>query len=76
MTQIIAFAGRLANDVTAVATGVAVLFIAWGGVRWVISSGNPHRQAEARGGIVAAGIGLAVALSANLLAHLVVAALR
>ena len=74
--RVAAFAGHLADDVTAVAVSIAVLFIGINGVRWVISSGNPHRQAEAKSGLFAAGVGLAITLSAGLLARLIVAALR
>lgn len=74
--QVTAFAGRLTSDVTAVAASVAVLFIAINGVRWTTSGGNPHRQAEARSGLLAAVGGLAVALSANLIVSLILAALR
>ncbi|MDT4922628.1 MAG: Type secretion system pilin [Pseudonocardiales bacterium] len=70
------FASRLTNYVTAVAASVAILFIAVNGIRWTMSSGNPSRQAEAKNGLVAAGAGLAIALSANLVVNLVVAALR
>ncbi len=69
------FASRLTNYVTAVAASVAILFIAVNGVRWTMSSGNPARQTEAKNGLVAAGTGLAIALSANLVVNLVVAAL-
>jgi hypothetical protein len=74
--QVAGFAARLADDVTAVAVSIAVLFIAINGVRWLASGGSPHRQAEAKAGLVAAGLGLAITLSAGLLARLVVAALR
>lgn len=70
------FASRLTNYVTAVAASVAILFIAVNGIRWTMSSGNPARQTEAKNGLVAAGSGLAIALSANLVVNLVVAALR
>jgi hypothetical protein len=70
------FASRLTNYVTAVAASVAILFIAVNGIRWTMSSGNPARQAEAKNGLVAAAAGLAIALSANLVVNLVVAALR
>ena len=70
------FASRLTNYVTAVAASIAILFIAVNGVRWTMSAGNPARQAEAKNGLVAAGAGLAIALSANLVVNLVVAALR
>lgn len=69
------FASRLTNYVTAVAASVAVLFIAVNGVRWTMSSGNPAKQADAKNGLTAAGTGLAIALSANLVVNLVVAAL-
>jgi hypothetical protein len=74
--QLSAFAGRLTTYVTAVAASIAVLFMAWNGVRMMMASGDPARQAEARGGLVAAGLGLAVVLCAGLIVHLVVAALR
>jgi len=70
------FAARLTDYVTAVAASIAVLFLAYNGVRWTMSGGHPVRQAEARHGLIAAGAGLVVALSANLIVALVVAALR
>lgn len=70
------FASRLTNYVTAIAASVAVLFMSVNGVRWTMSSGNPARQAEAKAGLVSAAAGLAIALSANLVVNLVVAALR
>src|SRR4051812_10902103 len=51
------FASRLTNYVTAVAASVAVLFIAVNGVRWTMSSRNPAKQAEAKNGLAAAGVG-------------------
>lgn len=70
------FASRLTHDVTALAASVAVLFLALSGVRWTMSSGNPVRQAEARSGLIAAATGLAIALSANVIVDLLLAALR
>ena len=74
--QVKSFASRLTTYVTVVAASVAVLFIALNGIRWTMSSGNHTRQAEARAGLLAAAAGLAIALSAGLIVHLVVAALR
>lgn len=76
IAEVRSFATRLTGYVTAVAASVAVLFIAVNGVRWTMSSGNPLRQGEARHGLVAAGAGLAIALSANVLVNLVVSALQ
>lgn len=74
--QVTAFAARLTDYVTAVAASVAVLFIAINGVRWTTSGGNPSRQAEAKAGLAAAVVGLALAVSANLIVNLVLAALK
>ncbi|MDX6287686.1 MAG: Type secretion system pilin [Frankiales bacterium] len=76
ISQVKSFASKLTNYVTAIAASVAVLFIAVNGVRWTLSSGNPARQADAKGGLVAAAAGLAIALSANVIVNLVVAALN
>jgi hypothetical protein len=70
------FASKLTNYVTAIAASVAVLFMAISGVRWTMSSGNPMRQSEARNGLVSAAAGLAIALSANVIVSLVIAALQ
>ena len=70
------FASKLTNYVTALAASVAVLFMAISGIRWTMSAGNPMRQTEARNGLVSAAAGLAIALSANVIVSLVVAALR
>jgi hypothetical protein len=70
------FAGKLTNYITAIAASVAVLFMAISGIRWTMSSGNPMRQSEARNGLVSAAAGLAIALSANVIVSLVIAALQ
>ena len=74
--EVKSFATKLTNYVTAIAASVAVLFMAVSGVRWTMSSGNPMRQSEARNGLVSAATGLAIALSANLIVTLVIAALK
>lgn len=74
--QVTAFAARLTDYVTAIAASVAILFIAINGVRWTTSGGNPSRQAEAKTGLAAAVVGLALAVSANLIVNLVLAALK
>ena len=74
--QVKQFATRLTNYVTAIAASVAVLFMALNGIRWTMSGGNPMRQTEARGGLVAAAAGLAIALSAGIIVNLVIAALQ
>ncbi len=74
--EVKSFATKLTNYVTAIAASVAVLFMAINGIRWTMSSGNPMRQTEARNGLVAAATGLAIALSANLIVTLVIAALQ
>lgn len=76
IAEVAAVAGRLAGYLTAISASVAVLFIGINGLRWVISSGHPHRQADARAGLIAAGVGLAITLSAGLIAQLVIGALR
>jgi len=74
--QVTSFAGRLTDYVTAVAASIAVLFIAINGVRWTTSGGNHIRQAEAKTGLMSAVVGLILALSANLVVTLVLAALK
>jgi hypothetical protein len=74
--EVKSFATKLTNYVTALAASVAVLFMAISGVRWTMSAGNPMRQSEARNGLVAAAAGLAIALSANVIVSLVIAALQ
>ena len=76
MAQVKAFANNLANYVTAIAASVAVLFIAINGVKYTTAGGSPSRQLEAKNGLVAAGAGLAIALSARVIVGLVVAALQ
>jgi hypothetical protein len=76
ISNVASFAGHLATDVAAIATSIAVLFIALNGLRWITSAGHPGRQAEARGGLVAAVIGLAITLSAAVLVQVVVGALK
>jgi hypothetical protein len=74
--SVTAFAHRLTDYVTAIAASVAVLFMAVNGVRYITGAGHPGRQVEAKSGLVAAAVGLAIALSANLLVSLVTGALR
>lgn len=74
--EVKAFASRLANYVTGIAASVAVLFIAINGLRYAASNGNVNKQLEAKTGIVSAAAGLAIALSANVLVQLVIAALN
>jgi len=76
MAQVKSFADHLANYVTAIAATVAVLFIAINGVKYTTAGGNPSRQLEARNGLIAAGAGLAIALSARVIVGLVVSALH
>jgi hypothetical protein len=76
MAQVKAFANNLANYVTAIAASVAVLFIAINGVKYTTAGGNPSKQLEAKNGLVAAGAGLAIALSARVIVGLVVSALQ
>jgi uncharacterized membrane protein (DUF441 family) len=76
MAQVKSFANNLANYVTAIAASVAVLFIAINGVKYTSAGGNPSKQLEAKNGLVAAGAGLAIALSARVIVGLVVAALQ
>jgi hypothetical protein len=73
--EVTAFAAKLTDYVTAVAASIAVLFIAINGLRWTTSGGNPAKQAEAKTGLTAAVVGLALAVSANLIVNLVLAAL-
>jgi type IV secretory pathway VirB2 component (pilin) len=75
LTAVKALAAHLADDVTAVAGSVAVLFVAVNGVKWIASSGNASRQFEARAGLTAAAVGLVIVLSANLIVQLVTGAL-
>lgn len=76
IARVVAIATRLTDYVTAVAVSVSMLFMAINGVRLIVSAGNPRRQAEARSGLLAAALGLVLALSAGLLAQLLVGALR
>jgi hypothetical protein len=69
-------ADRLASDVTVVAASVALLFIALNGVKWIASGSSSARQYEARSGLASAAAGLMIALSANVLVHLIVRAVR
>jgi hypothetical protein len=71
-----AFAAQLTDYVTAIAASIAVLFIAINGLRWTTSGGNPGRQAEAKAGLTSAVVGLALAVSANLIVNLVLSALK
>lgn len=74
--EVTSFAGKLTDYVTAIAASMAVLFIAINGLRWTSSSGNPAKQAEAKNGLTAAIVGLALAVSANLIVTLILTALR
>ena len=76
IAEVKSFATKLTGYVTAIAASVAILFMAINGLRWIMSSGNAMRQTEARQGLVAAAVGLAIALSAGVIVNLVIAALN
>jgi hypothetical protein len=45
-------------------------------VKWIASGSSSARQYEARSGLASAAAGLMIALSANVLVHLIVRAVR
>lgn len=54
-----------------VIAAVAVLIIVLQGIRFVLSSGDPQKAADARKGVIYALVGLAVALSAEAIVFVV-----
>ena len=55
-----------------VIAAIAVLIIVLQGIRFILSSGEPQKAADARKGIIYALVGLAVALSAEVVVKLVI----
>lgn len=55
-----------------VIAAVAVLIIVIQGIKFMLSSGEPQKAADARKGIIYALVGLGVALSAEVMVHFVI----
>ncbi len=53
------------------AIAIALIFLIWNGIRWILSGGDKGKVDEARKGVIAALIGLVVALVAYFIINLV-----
>lgn len=52
------------NIFIAIAASIALLMLVWGGVKYIISKGDPSATAKARNTIIYAAVGLAVCMLA------------
>ena len=64
----------IANAITAVlviAAVIALVFLVWGGIKWILSGGDKAKVEAARGTIIAAIIGLVITFLAYFILNLV-----
>jgi hypothetical protein len=54
-----------------VAVVVSLIFLIWGGIRWIKSGGDKAQIDQARSTIIGAMIGLAISLSAYFIVHVI-----
>ena len=62
--EILKIMGNIGNFLFAIFMGVALLFVVWGGVQFVVSGGDPTKVSEAKKRLIWAVIGISVALLA------------
>jgi len=56
--------GRVVTILLVFAILIALIFLIWGGIRWIMSSGDKSKLEGARGTVIGATVGLIIALSA------------
>src|SRR2546430_2239950 len=57
------------NILFVIAVILAIIFLIWNGIRWILSGGDKARVEAARSGIIGALIGLVIALAAFILVN-------
>jgi|GEM_PF-1831845 hypothetical protein len=62
--EILKIMGNIGNLLFAIFMGVALLFLVWGGMQFVISGGDPTKVSEAKKRMIWAVIGVSIALLA------------
>jgi len=62
--QVLQIMGRIGNFLFAIFMGIALLFIVWGAIQFVISGGDPTKVSEAKKRMIWAVIGVGLALVA------------
>lgn len=65
------YIGSVLSIILAVAVLIAVFFLIWGGIKWILSGGDKSAVESARNHIVAAIIGLIIALLAFFIVQIV-----
>lgn len=68
--------GLLLKAAIAVGIPIAVLFIVYAGLKFVLARGSPGELGEARNNLVATLIGIAIFLGASLIANVIIATLH
>lgn len=71
LTEIENIITRIANFLIVVSVIIAVIFIIWGGVRYMTSSGDEKKATEAKGVIINGIIGAAVVLGVGVILNTV-----
>jgi len=66
----------LLGTLTTIIVVVAAFFIAWGGVLYATAAGSVHQQESAKRCIIGALIGVAIVLSARIIADTLAGAVR
>ena len=67
METVLFIFGGIANMVAVLGGSVAAIFVAWAGIKWMMSSGEPQKISEARSSIIGVIIGLLVVGSSFLI---------
>ena len=62
--EILKIMGSIGNFLFAIFMGVALLFVVWGGIQFVVSGGDPTKVSEAKKRMIWAVIGISIALLA------------
>jgi len=62
--EILRIMGSIGNFLFAIFMGVALLFVVWGGIQFVVSGGDPTKVSEAKKRMIWAIVGISIALLA------------
>jgi len=63
--------GRIITIALIIAALIALAFLIWGGIRWILSGGEKEKVEEARGTIIAALVGLVIVFAAYFIINIV-----